>query len=64
MLEGATGSPDRRRVWAFPRTDNTASNRVARDAGFRLIGETDSEYPKGVPIRVNEWVYDTLPDRR
>jgi len=62
MLEGATGSPDRRLVWAFPRTDNTGSNHVARDAGFHLVGEVDSEYPKGVPIRVNEWVYDTLAE--
>ena len=61
-FERATGSSDRRLVWAFPRTDNTGSRRVAHDAGFRLVGEVGSEYPKGVPIRVNEWVDDILAE--
>ena len=49
---------DRRFVWAFPRTDNLASNAIARAAGFENTGEEDFEYPKGVPITVNAWAFD------
>ncbi len=49
---------DRRPIHAFPRTDNIASNRICEKSGFRLIGEVDLEYPKGHPIRCNDWVVD------
>lgn len=60
MLQHAREHTGPRMVWAFPRIDNAASNALARAAGFSLLGETDAEYPKGVPIRVNEWAYDLL----
>jgi RimJ/RimL family protein N-acetyltransferase len=49
---------DHRPVHAFPRTDNAASNRICEKAGMRLAGELDFEYPKGHPIRCNDWVLD------
>ena len=45
-------------IWAFPRTDHDASNRIARSTGFTLEGEIDGEYPPGVFIRVNAWSID------
>jgi RimJ/RimL family protein N-acetyltransferase len=50
----------KRHRWAhaFPRVDNAASNAVTRKAGFESLGECDFEYPKGVPIRCNDWRYD------
>ena len=43
---------------AFPQVDNAASNGVCRKAGFTLLGECDFEFPKGNPIRCNDWRYD------
>jgi RimJ/RimL family protein N-acetyltransferase len=47
-----------RRVHAFPSVDNAASNAVCRKAGFALVGEVEVEYPKGRPMRANDWRYD------
>jgi RimJ/RimL family protein N-acetyltransferase len=49
-----------RHPWAhaYPRVDNAPSNAVCRKAGFTLLGESDFEYPKGNPIRCNDWRYD------
>ena len=51
---------DERHRWAhaYPRTDNAASNAVCRRAGFELLGEVNFEYPKGNPIRCNDWRFD------
>ena len=51
---------EKRHRWAhaYPKVDNAASNAVSRKAGFELLGECDFEYPKGVPIRCNDWRYD------
>jgi RimJ/RimL family protein N-acetyltransferase len=51
-----------RRRWghAYPRSDNAASNAVCRKAGFELLGEVDFEFPKGNPIRCNDWRFDLL----
>jgi hypothetical protein len=38
-----------------------ASNGVCRKAGFTLLGEVDFEYPKGTPIRSNDWRLDLRP---
>ncbi|WP_329216806.1 GNAT family N-acetyltransferase [Streptomyces sp. NBC_01485] len=43
---------------AFPKVDNAASNGVCRKAGFTLLGQVDTEYPKGNPIRSNDWYVD------
>lgn len=53
-----TGDLERRRLHAFPRTDNAASNGVCRRAGLSWAGEHDLEYPPGVPVRCNDWVVD------
>jgi RimJ/RimL family protein N-acetyltransferase len=55
-LASATGK--HRWAHAYPRVDNGASNAVCRKAGFELLGECDFEYPKGHPIRCNDWRYD------
>jgi RimJ/RimL family protein N-acetyltransferase len=50
----------RRHRWAhaYPKVDNVGSNAVCRKAGFVLLGEADFEYPKGNPIRCNDWRLD------
>src|SRR5512146_3189064 len=45
-----------RSIHAFPSVDNAPSNAICRKAGFTLVGEADVEYPKGRPMRVNDWV--------
>ena len=57
-LQFAAVNGDREQVFAFPRTDNAASNALCLRAGFTLAGEADFEYPKGHPIRVNEWMFE------
>lgn len=54
----APGDARRRRLHAFPRVDNAASNGVCRGAGFTWGGEADLEYPPGTPIRCNDWFVD------
>ncbi|GAA2659198.1 GNAT family N-acetyltransferase [Paractinoplanes durhamensis] len=51
---------EKRHRWAhaYPRVDNAASNAVCRKAGFALRDEVDFEYPKGNPIRCNDWRFD------
>ncbi|SEO33032.1 GNAT family N-acetyltransferase [Actinacidiphila rubida] len=51
----AAAQGTRRRLHAFPKVRHTASNAVCRKAGFALMGECDFEYPKGNPIRCNDW---------
>jgi RimJ/RimL family protein N-acetyltransferase len=48
----------RRFAHAYPKTAHAASNAVCRKAGFELLGEVDFEYPKGTPIRANDWRLD------
>ncbi|WP_010203224.1 GNAT family N-acetyltransferase [Salinibacterium sp. PAMC 21357] len=57
-LQYAADNGDRDLVFAFPRTDNAASNALCARTGFTLAGEADFEYPTGHPIRVNEWMFD------
>lgn len=57
-LQFAANNGDREQAFAFPRTDNAASNALCLRAGFTLAGEADFEYPKGHPIRVNEWMFE------
>ncbi|MGX6601174.1 GNAT family N-acetyltransferase [Micromonosporaceae bacterium Da 78-11] len=53
----------RRWAHAYPKVDNAASNGVCRKGGFVRLDEVDFEYPKGNPIRCNDWRLDltTLP---
>ncbi|MEU5280112.1 GNAT family N-acetyltransferase [Streptomyces asoensis] len=50
-----------RALHAFPKVGHTASNGVCRKAGFTLLGQVDFEYPKGHPIRSNDWYLDLGP---
>lgn len=56
---GLAAAEDRHRwAHAYPKVDNAPSNAVCRKAGFELLGEVDFEYPKGNPIRCNDWRFD------
>lgn len=57
-LTHAAGQDRIRWAHAFPRTDNVASNSLCRRAGFELLGEVDFEFPKGNPLRCNDWRHD------
>jgi len=57
-LRDAAAHGDGRALFAFPRTDNAASNALCRRAGMTWTGEEDFEYPAGNPIRVNAWMTD------
>ena len=43
---------------AFPAVGNAPSNAVCRRVGFELRGEVEIEYPKGHPMRCNDWELD------
>jgi RimJ/RimL family protein N-acetyltransferase len=58
VVEWAAAHGDRRRLHAFPSVDHPASNAVCRKAGFTFAGECAFEYPKGNPIRSNDWSTD------
>ncbi|MCX4739450.1 GNAT family N-acetyltransferase [Streptomyces antibioticus] len=55
VVREAGGHPT---LHAFPKVDHSASNGVCRKAGFTLRGQADFEYPKGNPIRSNDWYVD------
>lgn len=55
VAERAGTLGNRRSLHAFPKVVHAASNSVCRKAGFALVGECDFEYPKGNPIRCNDW---------
>lgn len=50
-----------RLLHAFPAVDNAASNALCRTLGFRCLGEVEVEYPKGRPMRSNDWQYELWP---
>jgi RimJ/RimL family protein N-acetyltransferase len=51
---------ERHWLYAYPRTDNAPSNRIAEKVGMTNTGELPFEYPKGVPIVTNAWRIDLL----
>jgi RimJ/RimL family protein N-acetyltransferase len=55
-------TPERRMLYAFPRIDNAASNRLCEAAGLVFVREEPFEYPEGFPITVNTWCLDLLAD--
>lgn len=55
VLERVAAEGIHRTVHAFPSVSNHASNAVCRKAGFVCRGEVDVEYPKGRPMRSNDW---------
>lgn len=62
--EHAARHGDRRFLHAFPLVEHTASNGVARNAGFTLLGAVDYEYPKGHWAPSNDWRLDLDQLRR
>lgn len=62
VIERAAAAGTRRHLHAYPSVDHPASNAVCRRAGFTLRGEVAFEYPKGNPIRCNDWRVE-LPAR-
>jgi len=58
VVEKAHTEGKHRFMHAYPKIENTASNALCRRAGFELVGECDFEYPKGHPIRCNDWQLD------
>lgn len=55
VIADARRAPRHRTLHAFPSIHNGASNAVCRKVGMTLAGECDFEYPKGNPIRGNDW---------
>lgn len=45
-------------LYAYPTTENLASNAVCRKVGFVLLGSEQGEYPVGNPVTFNIWRYD------
>jgi RimJ/RimL family protein N-acetyltransferase len=62
-LAHAAGQDRIRWGHAFPRIDNAASNGLCRRTGFELLDEVDFEFPKGNPLRCNDWRYDLAAAR-
>ena len=63
LIEWAAANGDRRHLHAFPSVDHPASNAVCRKAGFTFVAEFPFEYPKGNPIRSNDWRIDLKEPR-
>jgi RimJ/RimL family protein N-acetyltransferase len=61
LIAEARERGNRRWLHAFPKVEHAASNAVCRKAGFRLMGECAFEYPKGHPIRSNDWRTELRP---
>jgi RimJ/RimL family protein N-acetyltransferase len=57
-IELAREERKHRFLHAFPSVENHPSNAICRKLGFNLIEEVDFEYPKGNPIRCNDWRLD------
>ncbi|MFB8771215.1 GNAT family N-acetyltransferase [Streptomyces broussonetiae] len=62
VVEAARAAGRHRYLHAYPKVTHAASNTVCRRAGFTLLGEVGFEYPKGNPIRCNDWRYDLAAD--
>ncbi|MBO4260184.1 GNAT family N-acetyltransferase [Streptomyces griseorubiginosus] len=58
VIAAAREAGEHRYLHAFPKVDNAPSNSVCRRAGFTLLGPVDLEYPKGHPIKSNDWRAD------
>ncbi len=63
LARGEAAARGIRSIHAFPSVDNAPSNAICRKAGFTLLGEVESEYPKGHPMLVNDWAVQ-FDDRR
>ena len=57
-LEHAARVGSRRYVHAFPSIENLPSNALCHKVGFKLLSESDFEYPPGHTMRCNDWRFD------
>jgi RimJ/RimL family protein N-acetyltransferase len=57
-IERARRDGAHRFLHAFPHVDNAASNAICRSLGFTLLEACDFEFPKGHPMRCNDWRLD------
>lgn len=57
-IELARASGLHRYLHAFPSVENLPSNALCRRLGFTLVEECEFEYPKGHPMRCNDWRID------
>jgi RimJ/RimL family protein N-acetyltransferase len=64
VLEVARSEQKLRFVHAYPAVDNAPSNAICRKLGFTFLGPFDFEYPKGTPIRCNDWRLDLSATKR
>ncbi|MFG2137253.1 GNAT family N-acetyltransferase [Streptomyces sp. NPDC048650] len=55
VITAARAEGRHRHLHAFPSVEHSASNAVCRKAGFGFQEECDIEYPKGRPMRANNW---------
>jgi RimJ/RimL family protein N-acetyltransferase len=62
VIASAAAERKHRYLHAFPKVTNPASNAICRKLAFELLGEMDFEYPKGHPIRCNNWRFDLFMD--
>jgi len=63
VIAKARAERERRFLHAFPSVDNAPSNAVCRKAGFTLLGTFPFEFPKGNPMRCNDWCVDLFADQ-
>jgi len=61
MVAEARRNGSRRAVHAYPSMENFASNATCRNAGFRLLGQRDHEFPRGRWFRANDWRRELEP---
>jgi RimJ/RimL family protein N-acetyltransferase len=59
-IDAARADGRHRFVHAFPSVENAPSNAICRRLGFTLLEAIDFEYPKGHPMRCNDWQLDLL----
>jgi hypothetical protein len=57
-IDAARADGTHRFVHAYPKLENAPSNALWEKLGFTLLGAHDFEYPKGNPIRCNDWRLD------
>jgi RimJ/RimL family protein N-acetyltransferase len=62
VLERARADPLIDAVYAFPGSDNGASNAICRKLGFEKVGETDVDF-SGRMLHVNSWRLDLSAER-
>jgi RimJ/RimL family protein N-acetyltransferase len=57
-IDAARAAGEHQFLHAYPKVENAPSNAICEKLGFELLGVTDFEYPKGNPIRCNDWRLD------